>query len=224
MDCWAGAALSLATASCAEGSANFHARYDPGFTPGPTTVSVFGIFHEGRMSHEAWEKIGPRLSAALGQKACETGYGDRLSASLPALSTTVDDSVRDEGVTEELLQRLATSAEGEMILVVTLNAHTTISRGVEAGSARNASMPGSGGRTPGVRGPTAPTGRGAGLSEIGISGTLFSVRLHRSVARLSLAYGGSDLDAAIGKFVSRVSTMVPGSRCAGWRWESVEAR
>ena len=221
---WIGLALSLGTASCAEGSANFHARYDPGFTPAPTTVSVFGVLHEGRMSHEAWEKIGPRLSATLGQRACEAGYGDRLSASLPDLHAAVEESVRAEGVTEELLQRLSTSAEGEMILVLTLNTHTIISRGVEAGLAPNGTMPGSGGRTPVARGPSGPTGRGAELSEIGISATLFSVRLHRSVARLGMAYGGSNLAEAIGKFVSRVGALVPGSRCVGWRWGGVEAR
>ena len=77
---WPALALSLATASCAEGSADFHAKYAPEFTAGPTTISVFGAFHEGRMSHESWEKIGPRLSPILGEKACEVGYGDRLSS------------------------------------------------------------------------------------------------------------------------------------------------
>ncbi len=220
---WPGAALLILTASCAEGSADFHARYEPDFTPAPTTVSVFGVFHEGRMSREAWGQIGPRLSAALGQKACETGYGDSLAAARPELFAAIDESVRDEGINEELLERLSTSAEGEMILIVSLNAHTTISRGINAGPSPSGMMPGGGRARPG-RGPNAPTGRGAALDEIGISGTLFSVRRHRSVARLSMTYAGANLDDAIGRFVSRISTLVPGSRCRGWRWGSVVAQ
>jgi hypothetical protein len=224
--CRRGAALVLllATASCAEGSADFHAKYEADFAPAPTTVSVFGVFHDGRMSHEAWEKVGPKLSAALGQKACEEGYGEGLASGRPELFATVDQSVRDEGITEELLERLAPSAEGDTLLVVTFNAHTTISRGIEGGPSPSATMPGSGGRARGVRGPSAPHGRGAALDEIGISGTLFSVRRHRSVARLSMVYAGSNLDDAIGKFVGRIGALVPGSRCVGWRWGSVEAR
>lgn len=219
-----GLGLVLATTSCAEGSADFHAKYEPDFTPAPTTVSVFGVFHEGRMSHEAWEQVGPKLSAALGQKACEVGYGESLASGQPELFAAVDVSVRDEGITEELLERLATSAQGEMILVVTLNAHTTISRGIDEGPTPSATMPGSGGRARGVRGPNAPRGRGAALDEIGISGTLYSVRRHRAVARLSMAYSGSNLDDAIRKFVNRTGTLVPGSRCLGWRWGGAEAR
>ena len=219
-----GAAMLLATASCAEGSADFHARYERDFTPAPTTVSVFGVFHEGRMSHEAWGQVGPKLSATLGQKACETGYGDSLSAAKPELYAAIDESVRDEGITEDLLERVATSAEGEMILVVSLNAHTTVLRGIEDGPTPNGMMPGGGNRARGVRGPSAPRGRGAALDEIGISGTLFSVRRQRSVARLSMTYTGSNLDDAIGRFVSRIGTMVPGSRCLGWRWGTGSAQ
>ncbi len=222
---WPALALSLATASCAEGSANFQARYEPEFRAGPTTISVFGAFHEGRMSHESWEKIGPRLSPALGRKICEVGYGDRLSSERPDLSAAVDESVRDEGITEELLERLSSSAEGEMILVVTLSGNPLRTRDLEGPSPQGGGFPppGAGAQLRNGAPPRAPR-QGVNLNQIGISGTLFSVRRHRSVARLSMAYTGTNLDDAIGRFVSRIATIIPGSSCKGWRWVSAEAR
>jgi hypothetical protein len=216
---WPALALSLATASCAEGSADFHAKYEPDFAPAPTTVSVFGAFHEGRMSREAWDKIGPPVSAMLGQKACDVGYGDRLSTDRPELYAAVDASVRDEGITEELLERLAASAEGDTLLVVTLSGQTFRTRDIDERAQRNGGI---GGRAGGNQMRNAPprsgTGRGAEVHEIGISGTLFSVKRHRSIARLSMTYTGTNLDDAIGKFVARMGPLVPGSSCKGWRW------
>ena len=224
---WLGIALGLATASCAEGSADFHARYEPGFAAGPRTISVFGVFHEGRMSPEAWTQLGPRLSAVLGQKSCEVGYGYQLANADPALYAAVDESVRDEGITEELLERFAAKAEGEMILVLSFNGHTTIGGGIDDGSGNrptaSAPLPG-GGRSPRGRGYKGPAGRGARMSALGPSGTLFSVRRRRSVARLNMVYSGSNLDDAIGKFVARLGEVIPGSTCRGWRWEGAEAR
>jgi len=214
--------MALATASCAEGSADFHARYEPGFAAGPTTISVFGVFHEGRMSPEAWTKIGPRLSPSLGQKSCEAAYGFKLANADPALYEAVNASVEDEGITEAMLERFAAKAEGEMILVVSLYGQTTIGRGIDDGSGTRtaAGIPQPGGRRPRTGMPTGIPGRGAVMNEIGISGTLFSVRRHRSVARLNMVYSGANLEDAIGKFVVRMSAVVPGSRCLAWRWES----
>jgi hypothetical protein len=216
---WPALVLSLATASCAEGSADFHAKYEPDFAPAPTTVSVFGAFHEGRMSREAWDKLGPRVSTMLGQKTCEVGYGERLSAERPELFAAVDESVRDEGITEELLARLATSAEGDAILVITLSGQTFRTRDIDERALRNGSL-GAGANGNRMRNapPRSSPRVGAEVHEIGISGTLFSVRRHRSMARLSMTYTGTNLEDAIGKFVIRMGPLVPGSSCKGWRW------
>lgn len=222
---WPALVLFLATASCAEGSADFHAKYEPDFAPAPATVSVFGAFHEGRMSREAWDKIGPPLSTMLGQKACEVGYGERLSVERPELYAAVDESVRDEGITEELLARLAPSAEGDLILVVTLSGQTFRTRDIDERALRNGSIAGRASGSQLRNGPPrSGTGRGAEVHEIGISGTLFSARRHRSIARLSMVYTGSNLEDAIGKFVARIATLVPGSSCKGWRWGAAEPR
>ena len=215
----------LAATSCAEGSANFHIRYEPGFVSGPATVSLLGVFHEGRMNRETWAQVGPPLSALLGQRTCEVAYGDRLANADPELYATFEESVKSEGVTEELLTRLAPSAQGDLILVVSLHGHTTISSGIEDGSSPGvgrAPQPGSGSRMRNNRAPGGIQGRGAELPGIEISGTLFSARSHRRVARLHMAYSGSNLQEAIGKFVRRTGEMVPGSSCRGWRWRGAE--
>jgi hypothetical protein len=154
-------------------------------------------------------------------------YGDKLASADPELYARFEESVKSEGITEELLTRLAPSALGEMILVVSLNGQTTISRGVEDGSSRGGAsvpQPGGGSRMRSNRAPGGVQGRGAELSEVEISGTLFSARSHHPVARLNMVYSGSNLDDAIDRFVNRLGEMVPGSSCRGWRWKSAEDR
>lgn len=223
---WPGALALLALTSCAEGSTSFQVRYEPGFTPGPATISVLGVFHEGRMNRESWSQVGPPLSALLGQRSCEVAYSDELANDNPDLYTAFDESVRNEGIGEELLTRLAPYAEGSLILVVTLNGHVTVSRGIDDGSARgggNVPQPGRGAQMRGGRGPGGPRGRGAELPEVEIAGTLFSVQSHHPVARLHMVYSGSSFDEAIGKFVGRIGELVPGSSCRGWRWNRDKA-
>lgn len=215
----------LGATSCAEGGADFHARYEPGFTEGPKTISVLGVFHEGRLNPESWAQIGPPLSTLLGKHACEVGYGPALGGEHPELYTAVDESVRSEGVTEELLTRLSPAAQGDFILVVSLNGHVTVSQGVDDGSRQGAGavpQPGRGSRTRSGRPPGGGArGRGAEWNELTLLGTLYSVLDHRSVARLQMVYSGSNLDEAIGLFVARTGKMVPGSSCLGWRWEKI---
>ena len=217
----------LAATSCAEGSANFHVRSEPGFVSGPTTISLLGVFHEGRMNRETWAQIGPQLSAMLGQRACEVAYGDKLGNENPELYATFEESVKSEGITEDLVARLAPSAQGDLILVVSLNGYTAISRGFEGGSSRgggSAPQPGSGTRMRNNRAPGGTQGGGASLPELEMAGTLFSARSHHPVARLNMAYSGSNVDDAIGRCVRRLDELVPGSSCRGWRWRSAEGR
>ena len=223
---WPCLAALLATTSCVEGSANFHVRTEAGFVSGPTTVSLLGVFHEGRMNRETWAQIGPPLSAALGQRACEVAYGDKLGNQDPELYATFDESVRSEGITEALLARLAPSAQGELILVVSLSGHTAISQGIEGGSSRGGGgvpQPGGGTRMRSSRAPGGPQGGGAELPELEMAGTLYSARTHHPVARLNMAYSGSNVDDAIGRFARRIGELVPGSSCRGWRWRSAES-
>jgi hypothetical protein len=52
-----------------------------------------------------------------------------------------------------------------------------------------------------------------------VSASLFSVRLHRSVAFVGMTYSGSSTDEALKKFADKLRAEMPGSACSGWKWD-----
>ncbi len=232
---WLALAITLASASCSDGGASFDVRYAPGFSQGPTTVSVLGVFQGGRMSPEAWAEIGPPLSAALGQRKCEAAYGEEMQREAPESFADLEEYTMNNGVTEELLERLAPSASGEMILTISVHGRSRASARAGAIDPRMAAtaqqpLPGSRlqtGRVPGTTGRVPGQGTGAMTpnalwesegGELEIAASLFSVRLHRPVARVTMIYSGSSAEDAISRFAKRLRAELPGSTCRGWRW------
>ena len=62
-------------------------------------VSIFGVFHDGRMEEQAWLPLEPKLAATFGGKrTCEIGYGKRLRAGDDALAHQVDHMIRENGI------------------------------------------------------------------------------------------------------------------------------
>ncbi len=110
------------------------------------------------MNRESWIQVGPPLSALLGQRSCEAAFSDELANDNPELYTAFDESVKSEGISEELLTRLAPYAEGSLILVVTLNGHVTISKGIEDGSSRGGGASPSPGAAPRCATAAPPAG------------------------------------------------------------------
>src|SRR5689334_9806409 len=108
--CLPGILLALGVASCGAEDAQFDVKSAPGFARGQTTVSVFGVFHDGRMSPESWLELGPSISAMLGQKSCDTAYGEGLQKGNPEMFTAADEDTRANGITEDLLQKFAAMA------------------------------------------------------------------------------------------------------------------
>jgi hypothetical protein len=216
-----GIALALSAASC-EGGTSFSSKYAPGFTEeGHTSVSVLGVYHDGRMNPEMWNEIGPPLSAALGERSCEVGFGTALQGEKPDIYTEIDDSTRADGITEEMLAKIAPAAEGEIVLVLSMHGRVDAGKKIEGESAMPTGIA-QNGRGSRMRGPASPRMNRTGVSqaELAISATLFSVKKHRSLARLSMIYTGSDLEDAIAKFVARLGTVVPSSTCKGWKWSA----
>jgi hypothetical protein len=214
----------LVLGGCAS-DAQFTTRVAPELGPGRHTVSVLGVFKDGRMNDEAWGAIAPGLSAVFGS-ACPALYGAQLAKEKPALSEAIDDYARANGVSEELLDQLAPAAGGDLILVVTLAGRVTKSKG---GGADTSSVSGGGPATsrsgagpmsglngghqsilpPGVEG----NGGGGGLE---LSASLFSVRLHRSVALVAMQYTGDSVDDAVRKLAAKIAAAIPATACAGW--------
>jgi len=52
-----------------------------------------------------------------------------------------------------------------------------------------------------------------------VSAALFSVPEHRSVALVSMSYGGQDADDAMTRFGAELAQVMPNSTCAGWNWD-----
>ena len=201
------------------GDEGFNARFAPDFRPSQATISVFGVFRDGRMSPDAWDDISPRLSAALGQKACPAGYGDNLREADPELFAKVDDYARENGMTDELLAHFETAAEGDLIMVLQMYGHAkskTEPKG-EGDPAKPVPKQARGGgmRNPG-NSPSIP--KRVEWSGLELGATLFSVHDHHGVAEMSMKYSGTSLDEAVVKFGEKLHAAIPGATCRGWRY------
>jgi hypothetical protein len=220
-----------AVAGCSD--AQITTRYAPTFTHAPHTVSLLGVYKDGRMNPDVWEQIGPALSTPLGGK-CGPGY-DSLVNGNPALSAAIDDYARANGIGDDLLDQLGPAASGDLIMVVTVAGQvngkgqnlpdTAAVQGGPPGGSMNNRYRGAGsvGGPSGGRGPTGAMRRPQALADgasFEMSASLFSVRDHKSVGLVALAYSGQSVDDAVAKLAARLGVELPGSTCAGWDWSA----
>lgn len=129
----------------------------------PESVSVFGIFRNGRMSPEAWEEFGKVLSAPFSQIACEAAYNNDLVAVNPELMSVIDDYTKENGVSDELLDKFSAFAKGDTILVIAINGQ--LPKPAADTSAENPSKPAQGPSSSGqgnYGGSGPPPGQGGG--------------------------------------------------------------
>jgi hypothetical protein len=220
------ALAALLTPACSD-DAQFTTRFASDFAHGRHAVSVFGVFKDGRMDGEAWEVIGPKLSAPFGA-TCESAYGSLLTSDQP-LSAAIDDYVRANGPGDELLDRIAPAATGDLVVVFTMAGKVVPKEALKPDtSTLSSSSPGMGmgggkyrgarpgGGAYGSRGMAAPGGSPAALE---LSASLFSVSQHKSVAMVSMAYDGPSADDALQRMAAKLAASVPGSTCVGWDWK-----
>jgi hypothetical protein len=225
--------LAALTVTCAEDGAHFTTRVASGFTPAQHSISVLGVFRDGRMSDEAWkDTLKPHVETSLGVSPCDAGYGSGSLATHEALASAIDDYAREEGPTDALLEQLAPAAQGDLIAVVIVSGRLPAPRargdagtppqsapiaGAGAGGGRRG-MGGRGGMRGGGRSPHAENTAEQSTLEMSVS--LFSVREHRSVALVSMQYDGPAFDDALTKFASKIASTMPGSSCSGWNWDA----
>jgi hypothetical protein len=218
----------LLTAGCAEWAGSFTTSFAPDFAPAGHSVSVLAVYKDGRMSSADWEHLAPALAAAFAGAQCEAGY-DALVAAKPDVADAVNERLREDGPSDELLAALAPAAQGDLILVIT-----------QAGPLPQPFASKPRGRT--WRGPShephwslrsrgprgaavVPSGDidlpGGGLAEsIEISALFYSVQQKQSVAEVSLQYTGTDLEQALAKLAKKLGASMPTMRCATWTWDS----
>jgi hypothetical protein len=213
-----GVFILLTSAACAEGP--FTVKYAPDFAPGATSISVFGVFNQGRMSKRAWEQLRLHLVSPLNQDTCEVAYGQNLVASSPAVSSAVDEYATTNGVTDELLDQFGPMAKGAMILVIAVSGRPPQPIDDPLPDSKNSTPPRVRGRRGPVGGlPANDRAKGEDQSVFEVSASFFSVRLHHSVASVDMAYSGSSLDEAFTMFANRLAKEMPNSTCAGWNWD-----
>lgn len=229
------APLALLSSGGCSDAAQFNTRYAPTFTHAPHTVSLLGVYKDGRMNSDVWEQIGPGLTAPLGGK-CDAGY-DTLVTKNPELSTAIDDYARANGIGDELLEQLAPAATGDLIMVVTVAGRVgqkdqdlPDTSAVAGGSPtmtgskyRGTGGMGGAGGMGNTRGPTGAMRRPRALADgasFEMSASLFSIKEHRSVGLVSMGYSGPSVDDAVSRLAARLGVELPGSSCAGWDWSA----
>ena len=227
-----GLALALTTTACGEAGVYWDVKFSPGYAPGPTTVSVLGVYQDGRMSNELRDEVLRGLAPELGQPTCEIAWDDRLRAAEPDLYEEVDRTTQSDGITEDVLDKFTEWSEGDAILVVSLNIRRanqdqrgngsigTMTQGGLGGSSFNrpgGPMPGSRGRTgaplpPGAVRPNTWQGQ-----QIRVSGILFSAKTHAPMGRIILNYLGTNIEDALRRFSKKFGEEMRGSVCKGWK-------
>lgn len=209
-------------------------QYAPEYPRGSAVISFFGVYRDGRVNDDAWDALGTRFSSSIGGAPCEVLYGTSLVTHDPDLTGAIDSYARASGVTEDLLGRIAPMAKGDLVAVFSISGHPPQplpERGGPSAPGGSANYAGGGGKHGG--GGMTNGGMGGGLTGGGhresapptdndvfeISATLYSVKAKRTVGVVAMAYTGSSVDDALGKFTERFQSEMSGARCVGWSWD-----
>lgn len=198
--------------------ARFDVKYASGFRTGAGEASVFGVVRDGLISQDAWRELAPHVSRALRGRPCDAGYSDEARATNVEVFLALDDQAHADGVSDATLDMVAPAAQGEFVLLFRV-----YGRVADAGAnatTRPALIAHGGGAEPAksdasrpLVAPTAPALR--------VAASLFSVRLHRSVAHLSMEYTGSSKNEALTVFARKLGSTLPQLVCAGWDWSAL---
>lgn len=227
-----GLALAVATCSCGEAGVFYDVKYSPGFAAGPTSVSLLGVYQDGRMSNELRDEVVLKLAPVLGKNTCAVAWGETLRAAEPDFFEEVDRSTQADGVTEETLDRFSGWAEGDAILVVSVNVYRGGAAGAPPTGSTTSGMGGSNfnqgtGPLPGSRGRAAPPPPPGAIrpgtwqgQQIRIAAILFSAKTHAPMGRIILNYLGTNIDDALRRFARKIGEELPGSVCKGWKIEA----
>jgi hypothetical protein len=210
------AALLGLSAGCSDDS--FHVERGPEFPRGPNpTIAVFGVYRDGRLAPEAWDLFRQRMASVYGPSPCEPGYPDILAPSGTAALQAVDDYTRENGVTDELLDKLAPMTSADLLLLLTLTGRP--SKAVDsAGPSPATTAPPPTMRGSGRRGASAPP-RGAPpqTPTFEAVGILFSVKAHKSVEAIRMTYTGQSMDEALERFTAKLGSELSGAKCGTWK-------
>ena len=210
-----GILLGLATA-CGTGSL-LTVNYAPEFAGSPPhTVSIFGVFKDGRMDAEAWDEVAKQVSSAFDQGACNAAFGAELVTTGASLASAVDEYTRNYGVTDPLMIEFAPSANGDLILVLSIAGKPVLPPATGEPKTEVPLPMSKGGSRRGVAAGDPSTKEGYRAVEV--SAALYSVPLRRTVATIAEQYGGKNTDEAVAKVEAELKQALPAAKCGGWEF------
>jgi hypothetical protein len=224
-------AAAGAAAACGSPTTVYSTALAPDFKPGSHTLSVLGVYKDGRMSSEAWDGLAGRVAQATHASAkCECGFREGAAAADQPVMAAIDDYTLANGPTDDLLGQLAPAAQGDLILVVTVAGRLPKPDKIrvqdEGTGQQTTAMGGRGGGMGGMGGMRGGGGRmrrsesSAPVDRLELYALLFSVAKGQSVARVGVEYTGTSIDEAMSQFVARLAQTLPGAACAGWDWHA----
>lgn len=200
-------------AGCADDAPNVRVETAAGFaSPRGASVSIFGAFHDGRMSVDSWRTLSPSISRAFGKGACDAAWGDAMREQAPDLAELVDQSTRENGITDDLLEKVAPRAMGDYVMTIVVYRYIPKSRTQRVQRAPQARM--------GRRGMSRMQGSYPAADEshvFELTAGFWSVHEKKLVAEVDLRYEGDDLDVATAAFVAKLRALLPGATCVGWK-------
>lgn len=208
--------LALASASCGSADADYRVQYAPGFAPERASVSVLGVYKDGRMSTSYWEKLGPKLSTVLGGKTCDPFFSERLSTEDPKLFAKIEKDAKEEGITQDLVSLVAPHARGELIMVVNVYGRLPTQSKTDTSAGPQPSYGG------GMQGRNA-MGRSAAPrtpkddNALVMQADLMSTETREVMGRIALRYTGTSVDDALAKFIEKIKLELPTTACTGWK-------
>lgn len=188
------------------GPLQFQVDRAPDYQPA-TGVSVLGVFKDGRMSPESWDSLG---STILRKQSCSAAYDAQFTSANRALASAVDDQVRSNGVSDALLAKLAPAATGDAILILTVAGRPPQAIGVQPNPQLQSTR-----RSKSSSGDSPLTDGNA----FEVSASLYSIKLNRRVAIVSMKYTGSDTEDALKQFADRLAVEMPIPVCSVWNWK-----
>jgi hypothetical protein len=212
--------LTLALASCAAGDIQIRTTREPALAEAGPSVSIVGVYRDGRLSASYWGDLGPFIARALGSDRCEAAWGDRLRREAPDLYARIDEGSRSHGITDDLIEALAPRAEGGLILTLRSSGHLPYKRDVTGLIRRTPDDEARRKREQEDRAAPAPSDKPEELADqsaLELSASLYSVRARATVARIEMRYTGSRLEDAMQAFRRDLQALVPDAHCVGWR-------
>jgi hypothetical protein len=208
------ATFALALTSCADDSISV--KYAADYQRTPAKISFVGLFKDGRVNAEAWDGVNEAIDRHLHGYPCAPLFSNDLTAKNPDFAGALDDFTRANGVGDELLDKLAPMAKGDLVAVVVMAGQPPqlidggVLPAVEPVGGRTGGMGGRRGVARGSRGPVTDHN----VFELAVS--LYSVKTHKSVGQIAMSYTGRSVEDALAKFSQRFAAETAGSSCTGW--------